>query len=350
MRQVINRKVLGLWIVILLLCSPGMETRAAQDEEIEITDTYITKDPTTKKNYPAEREIEGKQYILKDVKYEIIKQTPIVEKMTITEKLSKTVYDNKKNVFEDRIIKKVDGQDQVLQLEDVQYNPKKLTVGNGTASITVIDDEIFVDPSQIPDQKVVDYKDPDTGITVKVSLDKKDMREVGYYEDIQLEMTFYVIDAPYFVFGNEHIPNAGNEPSVHGYEELYLSYLGLGDDYQITDAAWAGEAYMQNGELCRDAVCYVKHYIPTYEVTYGGQNVKLPEIDGYEAIATYIADVDKQTGEKDYTIQAIATYTAVNTGLTTMQITMLSLGVIIIIIVALMIIFDLSHKRKKEKK
>lgn len=336
----------SLWAFLLcLLCSPGLTAQAAQSKTLE--ETYTSTNPEETYEFPETTEIDGKEYELTGVTYSIENEKPILEEETITETVTQDVFSENEEIPQS-IKKTVDGEKRTLTIVETKYTPKKVTLGKGTISTEAVI-QVEGDSSLLPETAPAEYTDPETGITVSLELPLIDVQEIdGVTEQLTLPMTFYAIDAPYFVFGDLQIPNAGSVPAVSGYEEAYLQYLGLSsDEYTITGADWSGDAYMQNGELCRDAVCYVDHYIPNYEGIYGGEEITLPEVDGYEAATTYSAVVEVETGEIEYTMKATATYQ--ETGLSTAQITLISIGVIVLIIATILILYTLSKSKKRKE-
>lgn len=345
MNKRLSVKVSLIAFLLCILCSPGLNAQAAQNKTLE--ETYTSTNPEETYDFPETTEIDGKEYELTGVTYSIENEVPILEEETITETVTQDVFSENEEIPQS-IQKTIDGERRTLTIVDTKYTPKKVKLGEGRISAEV-SLQVEGDSSLLPETTPAEYTDPETGITVTLDLPLTNVQEIdGTIEQLALPMTFYAIDAPYFVFGSLQIPNAGSTPSVAGYEDAYLQYLGLSaDEYTITGADWNGDAYMQNGELCRDAVCYVDHYIPNYEGIYGGEEITLPEVDGYEAATTYSAVVEVRTGEIEYTMKATATYQEM--GLSTAQITLISIGVIVLIIATILILYTLSKSKKRKE-
>lgn len=337
-----NKKILSAFLSALILISPGMDARADQGKTVE--ETYTS--TNAEAEYSFEETIEDGEYELDDVEYNIISEEPEIEDVLVTESTTVDVY-TKEQAIDQTFNYSLNGTSYPLKIKSVDYTPAKVKLGSGSAAIT--ETEVVEEaPELLPDTVTAEYTDEKTGIKVNVTLKKQKVEEIeGRYEMLEMPMTFYAIDAPYFVFEGEKIENAGDVPSVSGYENLYLASLDLNSDYQVISAEWDGEAYMENDILCRNAVCFVQRYIHTYEGTYGGNSVELPKVDGFSASVTYEGNVPQETGNTLYTIQAVATYT--EAGLSPIAVALFSIGIVVIILIILFILFAIAKNRKKRK-
>lgn len=337
-----NKKILSAFLSALILISPGMNVRADQTKTVE--EIYTSTDAQA--TFEFSESIEDGDYELENIEYQIVSEEPEMEDVLVVEEVTIDLY-TKDQEIDQAYDYSLDGETYSLAFKSVEYKEAKVKLGKGNADITE-KKTVEEDPELLPESITVKYKDPASKIEVDVTLQKKSVEEIdGRYEVLTMPMTFYAIDAPYFIFEGEKITNAGDVPSVTGYEQLYLSYLNLNSDYQILSAEWDGEAYMENDILCRHAICYVQRYIHTYEGTYGGESVTLPEVDGFSATVTYEGTVPQETGNTIYTIKAIATYT--ETGLSPAMIAVFSIGIVVIILIILIILFSLARQKKKKR-
>ena len=86
--------------------------------------------------------------------------------------------------------------------------------------------------------------------------------------------------------------------------------------------------------------------------------VRLPDVPGYDAVATYTGTVQQPTGETEYTVKAVASYERLEqeekaeipsqpgTGLTPIQIVLISVGAFLFLV----LIVGLLKKEKTNKK
>lgn len=337
-----NKKILSAFLSALILISPGMNVRADQTKTVE--EIYTSTDAQA--TFEFSESIEDGDYELENIEYQIVSEDPEMEDVLVVEETTLDVY-SRDHKFDQTFDYTVGDSIYPLEIKNTEFKAAKVKLGSGKASITKTE-VVEEDPDLLPDAVESEYTDPTSKIKVNVTLQKKSVEEIdGRYEVLTMPMTFYAIDAPYFIFEGEKITNAGDVPSVTGYEQLYLSSLNLNSDYQILSAEWDGEAYMENDILCRHAICYVQRYIHTYEGTYGGDSVTLPEVDGFSATVTYEGTVPQETGNTIYTIKAIATYT--ETGLSPAMIAVFSIGIVVIILIILIILFSMARKKKKKR-
>lgn len=153
--------------------------------------------------------------------------------------------------------------------------------------------------------------DPVTGAVINVTLNQTSKRVVSTAssDEFSFDVTFYVTNGRYFRYRDNIITYDETTPNLMQYSAQMLEDLGLDSDvYDISSIDWDGDAYTQDGVLCRKAVARGSKVINDYEVVYGN-NVTLPaNNDAYVWVAKYEAVVNEPDAATAYDITATATY------------------------------------------
>ena len=116
-----------------------------------------------------------------------------------------------------------------------------------------------------------------------------------------------------FELNGKEIQLSETEP-LKGYEKDLLDLIGVSDsDYRITQIAWNGEAYEENGVLCRKLTASGEMRVTDCHAVYTGV-ANLPAVSAKEIQAVYTdrqpaTSSEAQEGTYTYTIKATATYT-----------------------------------------
>lgn len=167
---------------------------------------------------------------------------------------------------------------------------------------------------QIPDQRVTEMDDLDTGQTVQATLQLKDKTVIREYwrDDFVFTITITGYDADVFVLNGIEIPR---DTDLTAYADVFLRYLKLdGESYRVSNIVWDGEPYEKDGVLMRNAVGRGSKFVKDIEAIYSGE-VKLPAIVGKSWHCVYEEDIpaDRQT---IYTMTATVTYQLGNAAVT----------------------------------
>ena len=100
-------------------------------------------------------------------------------------------------------------------------------------------------------------------------------------DDFSFTLTFHSCQADTYELGGIEISSDpdSDRPELQGYESELLEMLGLPEaHYRITDYAWAGEAYQdEGGALCRDACARGERLVRDCQAVYGGEVVLSPK-------------------------------------------------------------------------
>lgn len=300
-----------------------------RNEQIEFAET-ITED--------------GKTYRLIDVSSSVISDTAVTEEQVLSVQREEIVADKSASIADTYT------QDGVTySLKDIQFQPHEIT--DYTATVT---EDVLLGPA-------VSQPDADDSITVPYHIDEYDLTldctlplssvssgSPYWLDDVRIPMQIYDTGALYMEFNGQVLPFDGSTPPLAGFENLFLDYLGLsGDTYRLTSAVWDGESYTENGTECRDAIISGSRLVSDYTAHYGGE-ITLPPFTVYDATATYEAVQTVETGETEYTIQAVAQYEEDHSTLTAV-ILGAAVGIIGIAAAVAVILAILAKKRKRKE-
>ena len=300
-----------------------------RNEQIEFAET-ITED--------------GNTYRLIDVSSSVISDTAVTEEQVLSVQREEIVADKSASIADTYT------QDGVTySLKDVQFQPHEIT--DYTATVT---EDVLLGPA-------VSQPDADDSITVPYHIDEYDLTldctlplssvssgSPYWLDDVRIPMQIYDTGALYMEFNGQVLPFDGSTPPLAGFEDLFLDYLGLsGDTYRLTSAVWDGEPYTENGTECRDAIISGSRLVSDYTAHYGGE-ITLSPFTVYDATATYEAVQTVETGETEYTIQAVAQYEEDHSTLTAVIIGA-AVGIIGIAAAVAIILAILAKKRKRKE-
>lgn len=300
-----------------------------RNEQIEFAET-ITED--------------GKTYRLIDVSSSVISDTAVTDEQVLSVQREEIVADKSASIADTYT------QDGVTySLKDVQFQPHEIT--DYTATVT---EDVLLGPA-------VSQPDANNSITVPYHIDEYDLTldctlplssvssgSPYWLDDVRIPMQIYDTGALYMEFNGQVLPFDGSTPPLAGFENLFLDYLGLsGDTYRLTSAVWDGDPYTENGTECRDAIISGSRLVSDYMAHYGGE-ITLPPFTVYDATATYGAVQTVETGETEYTIQAVAQYEEDPSTLTAVIIGA-TVGIIGIAATVAVILAILAKKRKRKE-
>lgn len=300
-----------------------------RNEQIEFAET-ITED--------------GKTYRLIDVSSSVISDTAVTEEQVLSVQREEIVADKSASIANTYT------QDGVTySLKDIQFQPHEIT--DYTATVT---EDVLLGPA-------VSQPDADDSITAPYHIDEYDLTldctlplssvssgSPYWLDDVRIPMQIYDTGALYMEFNGQVLPFDGSTPPLAGFENLFLDYLGLsGDTYRLTSAVWDGDPYTENGTECRDAIISGSRLVSDYTAHYGGE-ITLQPFTVYDATATYEAVQTVETGETEYTIQAVAQYEEDHSTLTAV-ILGAAVGIIGIAAAVAVILAILAKKRKRKE-
>ena len=326
----------------------------ALENSVSKTEVFDSTSKNQKYEFPKEIVQNNQKYRLENVFYEVVSETPETHTVHKTEiktinNLYSKVYDfnNKstlKNIPESIEIT-VGDKKHKAKLEKIEYKPTIISnrKTNVRTSIKSVKDKI-------QNTAMYEFKDTVTGKEVKVSLPKISVSEIDEFieNSISFPVIFHKVDTKEFVINNRNVPmlESGNTPiSSDFFGDVKAESDYSDSDGDITKIVWNSGIYSSNGEMCRNALATLRTKEKLYIANYSDE-VNLPDTDGYNAILTYIADIDEPTGIINYKIEATANYIPVEEY--PMSPVFIGIGVLVFAVL-ISVILTVIVKNKKSK-
>lgn len=281
------------------------------EDEITLTEKFTTDSPSFFYDFEDTTVKNGKKYYLKNVSYKVLSADNLKTTEPVVQKIN---YSNlyEKNVEPPESITVPKGDQEItVKLTNFEYTDTIIT--DRKELVTGYTDYDYQTETPEPDtEKNVVYHDEASDQDIPAELKLKELKEVDpwkWRDDVVIPITFSLYDAEYYVLGDKLVPYNDEKPALEGYENDLLQELNLDKKkYQITSIEWDGDVYTVGEIRYRKAVAYGERYAANYMAVYENV-VKLPDVSGYNAVAEYQSEVPALTGETEYTVQAVATYT-----------------------------------------
>lgn len=126
--------------------------------------------------------------------------------------------------------------------------------------------------TRIPESIMVEVEENGRVMEVSCHLKEKTVIREEWKEGFWFPVIFHGYEAGHYWLGDRLISGEGEKPQLEGSEELLLKEIGVsGEDYQIEDVRWDGEAYADEaGELCRNGIAFGRKRMRDYRVIYTG--------------------------------------------------------------------------------
>ncbi len=349
MKKILSVLLLGIISASLLIgCSSAATDNSSTVNDNTITETVeytaLKEDETLA--FDEELIKDNGTYTLKDVTYETVSETPVMETQTIE---IKDLYEQNIQAQQEESFINAKGQEVLGKLSDVSYSDTIITNRAAEVESTTQSGYVISQPAAAS-SKTVNYADKQTGQTVTATLPLTGFQVTTPYHwesDVTVPLRVEVYDATFYMLNGIYIPYNDEKPALAGYETDILTVLNLPQEsYRITDFVWTGDVYTENGVQYRNAAANGERYVAEYTAYYN-DTVALPDANGYNATLTYSLD----SGDTEYTIKATALYEKLNTGLTPAQIITISVvGVFLLVILIISILFVISKKKKSKEK
>lgn len=287
-----------------------METARYQEK------TYLSDTDDPQKQKPEFEEMlygeDENTYVLSGIKYETLskkKNPDPSENLKIT--TSAPFTDTEENHIPEQEIRE---EQTVWYLKSYEVKEIQLDAREEPVSDTVVYRDIPVN-SQIPEMATLEVTDSVTGDThqIQVPLAEKHYGKEKWIGGFMFPITVSNYDANVFELNGKEIQLSETEP-LKGYEKDLLDLIGVSDsDYRITQIVWNGEAYEENGVLCRKLTASGEMRVTDCHAVYTGV-ANLPAVSAKEIQAVYTdrqpaTSSEAQEGTYTYTIKATATYT-----------------------------------------
>lgn len=339
MKYKIERNKLFFFFLMVLLIASSMNVSATESEGRErITKSYTystsNEKETHDEKFADEISEKGKKYKLQIINYEILKKEPLITEKKV------------EKVIESDVIP-----------EGIDYEPKQ-TITEGGIIYTYVRKTSVDDNTNLQD--VTGYYDYDHEVTVNdvpatkefpvsyngetynvsCNLTGIERLSTGTWVNTYIYITFVSYDSDTFEWQGYEIQKNESYP-LQGYEnELLVSVGANPGNYKVKNISWNGNAYYNNGVLCRDAVASVQRYVRYYRANYRGT---FDPGTKYRVVYQGTEQIESDT-DFNYEIKATAEYVrsfpvAYAVGI----------GIILLIILIVLILYLLSRKKKKNE-
>jgi|GEM_PF-796837 len=345
--------------------SSGAETPQAPGAGRSITreQEFVTTSEDFNASFQKTLEQPEGSYSLKDIEYTVLSEKKLEEPVTVTQQVEYFGLLEQNAKAPSAITIDADGESVTGKLIGIDYTPIIIT-GRETSADAYTDYGLDVNEPKPPQTKEIAYADPQTGKTVSAVLDFDHLETLdgfSWRSDVTIPLTFSYYDSFGYVLGDAFIPYNEEIPAMDGFESVLLDSLGLNpEQYRITGFQWTGEPYEENGVMYRNAEASGQRYAASYRAVYSG-TVSLPDVPGYDAVATYTGTVQQPTGETEYTVKAVASYERLEseekaeipsqpgTGLTPIQIILISVGAFLFLVLIVGLLWILAKQKKKKQ-
>lgn len=345
MKKIVSILLSGMIAVSLLIgcSSTATEDNAVTENQITESVEYTSLKEDETHVFDKELIKDDGTYTLKDVMYETVSKSPVMETKTVE---IKDLYEQNVEAEQEKTFINMKGKEVLGKLSDVSYSD--IIITNRTAEIeSTTQSGYVISQPTAANSKTVNYVDEPSNQTVTAVLPLIDFRVTTPYHwesDATVPLRVELYDATFYMLNGKYIPYNDEKPALTGYETDILTVLNLPQEsYRITDFLWTGDVYTENGVQYRNAVATGERYVAEYTAYYS-DTVALPDAAGYNAQLTYSLD----SGDTEYTIKATAVYEKEESfPVVTVVITVVSILVGIIAIV--LILFLIAKKRKTNK-
>ncbi len=334
--------ILVVMAVFLSFLPPGEAFASPDDRTMEKEVEYQGKDKEQKADayFPQKIVEDGSTWNLLGIRYEIVGEEAVMVSEPVTETVkSGVIHAGETYLPEETVLK--DGI--MYQLSETTESEVVLKKGY-TQKVTGYSEYDSLGKAQsAPDTKLVTVADRRTGEDISMRCRYDGItRRPDTWEDTYIEITFVSYDADTFRWNQVIVPKNKKNP-LKGYEkELLESVGGNRKNYHIQNVSWDGKAYQnEKGVLCRNARARVIKKVPHYRVNYSGERV-VEDVKGTVYTSVYTGLKETDSGERTYTIRAVAAYEK-QAGIPVMGIT---LGVLLFLLIVVGIIFILKKNQK----
>lgn len=334
-----NKVLAGLLFAALIFS--GMNTFAA---DMKNSSGYITKEHTfTSKEENADcKEVfdksiteNGVRYELKDITYKVMSKKPATikkekEKIVLSDVLDPNAsYEPAKTLMENGVTYTLESYEKT----ETKTETQKV---NG-----FVDYSYHVDRQDVPEKKEFVAVNILSGKEESVLCELQGIEKAEQkWIDSSVNITFEDYDSDAFYWQGVEIPKNETNP-LYGHEELLIRSIGEDPNTcRIRTISWSGNAYENQGAVCRDAVAEVQRLVQYYRASYVGEFA--PGVC-YQAVYKGIEEVES-TEEFDYEILATANYKK-----SFSSIIMAGIGIFIILLLVILLIYILSRKKKNKE-
>lgn len=355
-----TKKLKKILAALMTLCVCGSifsltayaATETPKGEKDLIKTEQFTTTNTSDFNYDFAETVEenGAKYNLKSVDYKVINSVPLQREETVVHTVDYTNRYSKDVKPAETVEIEKDGKPLTVELTGVEYSPTTIT--NRSEIVSAYTDYSYKTVKPEPAAtKTITYHDEASGQDVVATLPFKELKEVdgwAWRSDVTIPIEFSLYDAAYYALGDKLVPYNDEKPALAGYETDLLNELGLNPElYRITDVRWDGEPYYVGEVRYRKAIATGERYTANYIAVYENR-VDLPDVSGYNAVATYQSVVDVNSGDREYTVEATAVYERDYT--VAYAIAGVVLGLFFIALLVVLVLYIISKKKNSAPK
>ncbi|MCM1244612.1 MAG: hypothetical protein NC293_03100 [Roseburia sp.] len=338
-------KALAVMAAVVFFLLPHGAAYAASDGSTMTKEVEYQGEEKDKKadDYFPEKIVEdGSTWNLQGIRYETVTEKPVMVSEPVTEIVKSGVVNAGETYIPEETVTK-DGI--TYQLSQTTENEVVTEEGYTQKVSGYSEYNSLAEAQSAPETKMVTATDRRTGknITMKCSYDGITKR-ADTWEDTYIDITFVSYDADTFLWNKVTVPKNTKNP-LKGYEkELLESVGGNRKNYRIRNVSWNGKAYKNaKGVLCRKARAQVRKKVSHYRVNYSGKR-KVEEVKGTVYTSVYTGLKETDSGKRNYTIRAVATYEKQKR----IPAAGITIGILLFLLIVVGIIFILK-KQKAEK-
>lgn len=339
--------ILAVMMAVFLSFLPPGEAYASSDSGIMKKEVeYQGRDKAQKADAYFQKKIveDGSTWNLQEIRYEIVKEEPVMVSEPVTETVKSGVVNAGETYLPAETVSK---EGITYKLSETTENEVVVKNGYIRRVTGYLEYDSLEKAKSAPATKFVAATDRRTGEDISMKCGYVGItRKTDTWEDTHIDITFVSYDADTFQWNQVTVPKNRENP-LKGYEDQLLKSVGGSrDNYRIRNIHWAGRAYKnEKGVLCRNARAEVSKRTKHYRVNYSGEST-VEDIKGTVYTSVYTGLKETDSGERNYTIRAVAVY-AKQRGIPVMGIT---LGLLLILLIVVGIVFILKKKQKPGNK
>lgn len=331
--------VTALGIFSSVLSMNTVPIMAAQNDTYTISKTYDSETKNETYDFQDTIKKNGKTYLLDDVSYKVLKETPIERKEEILFSTDPVMLPEDADYAPASSIERDDMSLSLKEITTVQAEPYIQEVSGST------DYEYEISRSLVPQTKSIEVKNEKTGTLQTVDCTLQSFDLIGHtWKDSYIDITIEGYNQTALSWQGITFANNMGDTPLKGYETQILQSVGLDSNTGKVDRTyWTTNPYTNStGTVCRDGKADIQKLVPVYRASYNGSLVT----PMYEKTAIYTG-LKKISDPQDltYTIKATAHYIE-KKSIFSFIVVDVAIMLFILFIIAFLYIL---HKKKKEK-
>ena len=328
-------------VVLSLLLMTALVPAEAFASTGPVTDTVTYEADSPDKMYSFDEKIEknGQKYKLSDVKVNVLEERQKTEEkeVTFTEK-SEALPTGSEYGFEEHVER--DGITyRLVKVNELKDEPYVQEVKAYT------DYDYAVTTGSVPQTKTVTVKNEKTGKMESITCSLSDVTKTGSkWMKSHIDLEFQDYGSTAFYWQGILIANDLTSFPLEGHDREVLASVGLNENIGKVDKYyWTSDAYeKEDGLLYRNAKADIQKLVTTYRATYLGE-IHTEEVV-YEAV--YAGKTIVEMEEKEYTLEAVATYEKDNS---TLVLFAFILIILIFILLVILLVLKVMSREKEDR-